>query len=303
MSDPIPFVQDREPRYGEAERLSPLVRRVLARNPGPFTYTGTGVFIIGEGDVAVIDPGPEEAAHLDAIAAAVKGETVSAILVTHTHRDHSEGARALAARTGAPVYAFGPHGEAAALLGDAAAATEEGADRAFRPDQEIGEGWRLSGNGWTIEALHTPGHTSNHLCFALAEEKTLFTGDHLMGWATSVIIPPDGDMDDYLASLHRFLERDDAVYRPTHGPAIDRPQRFANAVIGHRMMRERQIKDMLTKGPARIGDIVAALYRGLEPKLRPAAALSVLAHLIRLEKRGEAMRGDGQPLAAQWRLR
>ena len=301
MTAEIPFLQDRDARYGEAERISPLIRRVLAKNPGPFTYTGTGVFIIGEGEVAILDPGPEDAAHLAAVESAVKGETVTAILVSHTHKDHSQAARTLAARTGAPLYAFGAHGDATPLLGDMSAATEEGADRAFRPDHAIGDGYRLSGPGWTIEALHTPGHTSNHLCFALCEEKTLFTGDHLMGWATSVIIPPDGDMDDYLASLNRFLDRDDAIYRPTHGPAIERPQRFARAVIGHRMMRERQILDRLAIGPAAVPEIVDTLYRGLDSRLRPAAALSVLAHLIRLEKTGAATRGDGAILHALWR--
>lgn len=215
----IPFVKDVAFEYGRPDRLSPLVRRVICRNPGPFTFTGTGTYIVGadEGPLAVIDPGPDDPAHGEALVAAIGTAPVSHVLITHTHKDHCGGARDFASRVGAPVFGGGAH---PGLGEEGATAVEEGADRRFRPDGVLKDGETVRGRGWTIEAVATPGHLSNHLCFALREEKTLFTGDHVMGWSTSVIAPPEGDMGDYLASLEKLLARDDARYLPTHGAPI-----------------------------------------------------------------------------------
>ncbi|GAB4528412.1 MAG: MBL fold metallo-hydrolase [Amphiplicatus sp.] len=291
----IPFVKEFSFAYGEPARLSPLIRRVVANNPGPFTYTGTGTYIIG-GDgaqaVAVIDPGPDDDAHLGALTAAIGAARVSHILVTHTHRDHCAGARRFAERTGAPVLAAGPHPVKHAAC--AAPALDEGADYAFRPDRRIADGEIIQGDGWTIEAVATPGHLSNHLCFALRKEKALFTGDHIMGWSTTVVAPPDGDMGDYLASLDKLLSRDDRVYYPTHGAPIEKPHSFVRAVRAHRLMRDRQILDELKKGRTRIREIAAAIYVDIDRRLLPAAALNVYAHLIRLARDG-AVETDGAP--------
>lgn len=279
MSVSIPFNHDFDPRFGVVEQLSPLVRRVLAENPGAFTFTGTGTYIVGRGKVAVIDPGPDLASHLAALRTALRGETVTHILVTHTHRDHSPLSRPLQALTGAPIFAFGPHSTGREGPEDM---VEEGADRAFRPDHELRDGDRLAGDGWTLEAVHTPGHTSNHLCFALAEEKTLFTGDHVMGWSTSVISPPDGDMAAYMKSLRKLLPRDDALYWPTHGPAITEPQAFVARLIAHREERERAIIACVADGLVTIPEMVARIYADVPAYLHPAAARSVLAHLVHL---------------------
>ena len=237
MPPDIPFVRDLEVTYGRVERISPLIRRVVARNPSPFTYTGTGTYIVGHGEVAVIDPGPLQDDHVAALLAALAGERVSHILVTHTHSDHSPAATPLKDATGAPTYGFGPHGSGRP---DPDVRVEEYGDRAFRPDHQLRDGAAIMGEGWRLEALHTPGHTSNHLCFALAQERALFSGDHVMGWSTSVISPPDGDMQAYMRSLKRLLERDDAIYRPTHGPPITEPRRHVEALIAHREKREAE---------------------------------------------------------------
>ena len=270
------------------ETVSPLVRRVVAANPGPFTGPGTATFIVGHGAVAVIDPGPDLAEHIDALLAALRHETVRAVLVTHTHRDHSPAARAIKAATGAPTYGFGPHGFGRFPSG------EEGADHDFMPDHALRDGEVVDGPGWTMAAVHTPGHTSNHLCLALAEETTLFTGDHVMGWSTSVISPPDGDMAAYRASLARLLGRDDTLYRPTHGPAITDPQTHVKGFIAHRAEREATILARLAAGDRAIPDLVAAIYQGLATGLRPAAGRSVLAHLIQLTDEGK-VGCDGAP--------
>ncbi|MEQ1929186.1 MAG: MBL fold metallo-hydrolase [Parvularculaceae bacterium] len=288
----IPFVKDFPYAYGEAAPLSPLIRRVIAKNPGPYTYTGSGTYLIGRagGALAVIDPGPDDESHVEALMAAIGGGRVTHILVTHTHRDHCGGAHALALRTGAPLYAFGPHPE-----GDAGAAViEEGADREFRPHHLIGDGAVFEGEGWTVSSVATPGHLSNHLCFDLKEEGALFTGDHIMGWATTVIAPPDGSMGDYLSSLEKLLERQDRRYYPTHGAPIERPLPFVRAVRAHRRMRDGQILDQLLKGRARIGDMLPHMYQGLDRRLHGAAALNVLAHLIRLIEIG-AVEADEAP--------
>lgn len=275
--------------YGVVDQVSPLIRRVVAQNPGPFTFRGTGTYIIGRGTVAVIDPGPDLPAHVEALLRALDGETVSHILVTHTHRDHSPAAVALKRATGARTYAFGPHG----ALGEA---VEAGADRDFTPDIRMSDGDAVEGPGWRLEAVHTPGHTSNHLCFALAEESALFSGDHVMGWSTTVIAPPDGDMAQYVRSLKHLLTRDDAVYWPTHGGAIGKPHAHVRALVAHRRMRGSAILAALARGPASAAGLVPLVYHDLDPRLVHAAARSVLAHLIEFEARGDVVR-DG----AVWR--
>jgi glyoxylase-like metal-dependent hydrolase (beta-lactamase superfamily II) len=302
----VPFNRDFSVEYGRVDQVSPLIRRVVAENPGRFTFTGTGTYIVGHGEVAVIDPGPDLPAHLDALERALEGETVTHILITHTHGDHSPAAAPLKAATGAPTYGYGPHPDAdrdrPSSAGDDAP-QEERSDLDFVPDVVTADGDTIAGNGWTVEALHTPGHISNHLCFGLAEEKALFTGDHVMGWSTSVIPSPDGDLGDYLTNLRRLLERDDRIYWPTHGPAITDPHSFVEALIAHREERTRQILERLATGDELIDDMVAVLYADVDSKLHPAAARSVLAHLVLLESTGQVA-ADGEPLGLdrRWRL-
>ncbi|WP_419825532.1 MBL fold metallo-hydrolase [Sphingomonas sp.] len=272
------------PRYGAVEQVHPLVRRVLARNPSPFTFTGTHTHIVGRGEVAVIDPGPDLLEHLDAMTAALAGERLSAILVTHTHRDHSPLAVALAERTGAPV------------IGCAVVASPA-FDESYAPDRVLADGESVVGEGWTLTAVATPGHTSNHLAFALPEARALFSGDHVMGWSTSVVVPPDGDMGAYLASLEQLLNRDEDVYFPTHGDPVREPRRLVRGMIGHRRQRERQVLRVLVAGPATIPAMVATMYAGLDEGLKQAAVASVHAHLIDLARRG-AVTADGD----HWRL-
>lgn len=280
----IPFVREFEFEYGRCDRVSPLIRRVVARNPGPFTFTGTGTYIVGAGEVAVIDPGPPDEAHLEALLRAVEGERVSHVLVTHTHADHSPLARPFAeAVGGAPILAARPP----ALLSLEAVA-EEGDDAGFRPDGVLSGGERIAGPGWTIEVLATPGHASNHLAFALEEENALFTGDHVMGWSTTVVTPPDGDMDAYLDSLDAVMARGFSRLWPTHGPPVTEPGPFLAAYKAHRLAREAQILDRLAAGDRTIAEMVPVLYAAVDRRLWPAASLSVLAHLIRLVRSGQA---------------
>jgi glyoxylase-like metal-dependent hydrolase (beta-lactamase superfamily II) len=276
----IPFRRDFVVEYGRADRLSPLIRRVTARNPSAFTFLGTGTYIVGQGEVLVIDPGPDLAEHRSALLSCLEGERVSHILITHTHEDHCAGARAFQACVDAPTYGFGPHPS------DESQPVEAGADMAFAPDHRLAEGDSVTGPGWRIEVLHTPGHLSNHLCFALAEERVLFTGDHVMGWSTSVIAPPNGHMGAYLHNLRRLMERSDRRYYPTHGAPIDQPQAYVAALLEHRLQREAAILACLRAGQARIADIVEALYRDVPRHLHPAAAQSVAAHLIHLAEEG-----------------
>ena len=267
--------------YGVLEPVTPLVRRLVARNPGPFTFRGTGTYVVGRGTVAVIDPGPDLADHVDALLRALRGETVSHILVTHTHLDHSPAAAALKAATGAPTYGFGPHGGERAAGG-----SEAGADFDFAPDATLRDGDAVEGPGWRLAAVHTPGHTSNHVCFALAEERALFSGDHVMGWSTSVISPPDGDMAAYRRSLERLLERDDALYIPTHGAPIADPKPHVRTFLAHRAEREAEILRRIAAGDETIPAMVAAIYADIDPRLHPAAGRSVLAHLVELVENG-----------------
>jgi glyoxylase-like metal-dependent hydrolase (beta-lactamase superfamily II) len=280
--------------YGVAEILSPLVRRVLARNPSPFTFTGTGTYVVGQGTVAIIDPGPADPDHLDAVAEAVAGETVSHFLITHTHMDHSPGAAPLRARLGGVIAGCAP-----LVLRDDGPRADAGFDPGYAPDRVLADGEAVSGPGWTLRALHTPGHTSNHLCFALEEEQALFSGDHVMGWSTTVVAPPDGDMAAYMASLQKLIGRSDARYYPTHGAPVDEPQRLVKGMIAHRRQRETQILGLLADGPRAIPEMVERMYAAVDSRLWPAAGRSVLAHLIDLETRGQVMRdGEGWKVAA-----
>ncbi len=300
MADDIPFKREFDYEYGRADQLTPLVRRVIAANPGPFTFTGTGTYLIGNGGgMAVIDPGPLMDEHVDAILAALNpGEKITHILITHTHMDHSPAAAPLKAKTGAPIYAYGQHGGPANTD-----KVEEGADRVFEFDCKINDGDVIKGDGWTMECVHTPGHTSNHVAFGLREEKALFPGDHVMGWSTSVISPPDGDMDDYMASLKKLQDRDDEIYWPTHGTAITNPKPFVRAFMFHRRTRDRQIMDCVKDGITTIPDMVARMYRDVDKGLHPAAARSVLAHIIALAKRQEILCDEAEPgLKSNYRL-
>jgi len=278
--------------YGVAERLSPLVRRVLARNPSAFTFTGTGTYIVGNGTVAIIDPGPTDPAHLEAVAAAVAGETVSHLVITHTHMDHSPGALPLRDLLGGAIM-----GCAALMLCDEGPRADAGFDPDYAPDRVLADGEAIGGPDWTLRAVHTPGHTSNHLCYALEEEAALFSGDHVMGWSTTVVAPPDGDMAAYVRSLKRLLERPDKRYYPTHGAPVEEPQRFVRGLIAHRRQRETQILQHLAAGPKSISPMVELMYASVDQRLWPAAGRSVLAHLIDLEACGQVVR-DGEDWVA-----
>lgn len=286
----IPFVRSFEFEYGHCTQLSPLIQRVVANNPGPFTYTGTGVYIIGDKNVAVIDPGPTSDEHMKAIHKALEGRTVTHVFVTHHHIDHSPFAAPLAQAHGCKVYGFGkqpvtPEGGEVRL--------EAGDDLSFTPDIEIRDGFSQKGDGWTLEAIHTPGHTSNHMCYALLEENTLFSGDHIMGWSTSVVSPPDGHMGDYLDSLERVLQRQFDVIWPTHGPCITDVETFVQAYIDHRYHREDQILNCIKQGTSQIADMLPIIYADIDKRLYPAAAHSVLSHLIHMEETGSVKSNYG----------
>ena len=296
----IPFIRDFAFEYGTPHRVSPLVHRVVARNPGRFTWTGTGTLIVGTDEVAVIDPGPDRDDHLAALDQAIDGRPVSCVLVTHNHLDHSALARRLADRHHAPLC--GRRG--LSVANDRGEAREEAGDDAdFRPDLDLFDGWRAKGAGWTITALHTPGHTAEHFCFALEEERTLFCGDHVMGWSTSVVSPPDGHMGSYLASLARVRAMAFSRLVPTHGPAIDAPAAFIDAYVEHRLQRRDDIVAQLRSGTQSVRGLVDRLYTGLTPALRPAAALSVWAHLIQLVEEGVATASSPVDLTSHYALR
>jgi glyoxylase-like metal-dependent hydrolase (beta-lactamase superfamily II) len=298
MAVAIPFNRERGFVAGRADRVSPLVRRVLAPNPGPFTFMGTNSYIVGQGTVAIIDPGPALETHRAALLSAVAGERVSHILVTHTHADHSPLAASLKEATGAIVAGYGPHGAGKA---DEGIVVEEGGDMAFDPELRLSDGARIRGPGWTLEAVYTPGHCSNHLCYGLAEEASVFTGDHVMSWSTSVVVPPDGDMADYMRSLDKLHRRGDRVLWPAHGGPIREPGPFLDAFIAHRQERERQILNALSQGPARIPELVARIYTDVDASLHPAAARSVHAHLIRMVREGRAQVDGAPALGATYR--
>jgi len=293
MASPIPFDKDFDVEPGRVYELSPLLRRITCPNAGMFTFKGTNTYIVGRGRVAVVDPGPDLPEQTEAILRALDGETVTHIVVTHTHNDHSPGVPALVAATGAKTYAFGPHG--AGMRRQWPFASPEGGDLAFKPDVTVPDGGVIAGDGWTLEALHTPGHISNHLCFSLKEENVLLSGDHVMGWSTSVVSPPDGDMADYMASLEKLLGRPETTYWPGHGPAVRDPQPFLRAFIAHRNEREVQIVDCLADGPKTIPEMVRVMYADVPEALHRPAARSVLAHILRMVEDGRIAAEGGTP--------
>lgn len=278
---------------GLSEQCEPLVRRVLAPNPSPYTYTGTQTYLVGAGsELAVIDPGPAGTGvaghadtnvmgHVDAIIAAAGPARITTILCTHTHRDHSPAAAELKARTGALIIGCAP-----LTIDDTGPRADAAFDPDYAPDRVLADGERVTGPDWTIEAVATPGHTSNHLCYSLVESGALFTGDHVMAWSTSVVSPPDGDMSAYMASLQKLHDREDSVFYPAHGPAVEKPRQLVRGMLGHRRQREGQILRLLGEGPATIADMVPRMYKGLDPSLTGAAGRSVLAHLVDLENQG-----------------
>ena len=293
----IPYVRDIQFEYGQVDQVSPMIRRVVANNPGPFTFKGTGTYIVGRGEVGVIDPGPDMEDHLAAILAATAGERISHILVTHHHADHSPLSRPLAKATGAMIYGCA----VAARPVEGEVKLEAGYDD-FTPDVSVCGGATITGAGWTLEAIPTPGHTSNHICYALTEENALFSGDHIMGWSTTVITPPDGDMGDYLRSLERIKARNFDILWPTHGPPITEVTPFIEAYIEHRHERERQILARLAAGDETIKVMVPNIYAAVDSRLWPAAAHSVLAQVIELVRQGEVT-SDGAPgLDSRYRL-
>ncbi|MFC5067171.1 MBL fold metallo-hydrolase [Flaviflagellibacter deserti] len=294
MTETLRFDRSHPGHYGASITLSPLVRRVVANNPGPFTFTGTVSHIVGRGQVAVIDPGPDDPDHIAALLAATAGETITHIVVTHTHRDHTDGVEALRAVTGATVVGCAQHQAARPLLPGEANALDASADRGYRPDRILGEGDVVSDPSWTLEAVPTPGHTANHLAFALREENALFPGDHVMAWSTTIVAPPDGSMADYKASLRRLIARSEDIYYPAHGPSLTNGRRHAEALLKHRELREDQILDALSAGPRTIPDLVASIYVALSPNMFGAAGLSVQAHLEELVGRG-VVRMDAGP--------
>lgn len=286
MSDEIPFDRRFEDQPGHLGRLTPLVRRMLCANPGPFTFTGTCTYVVGSGTVAVIDPGPDDPAHVAALLAALGGENVSHIVISHTHRDHSPAAAALQAATGARIVGCGPHRPARRLALGEINPLDASADQDFVADETMAEGDAISGPGWSLKAIATPGHTANHLAFELAEENALFSADHVMAWSTSIVAPPDGSMADYMASLDKLRGQDHAIYWPGHGGPVREPQRFLRGLIHHRRQREVSILNRLRAGDSDIRQMVRAIYEGLDPRLQGAAALSVYAQLEDLAARG-----------------
>jgi glyoxylase-like metal-dependent hydrolase (beta-lactamase superfamily II) len=267
--------------YAVSEQLEPGIARVLAPNPSAFTYTGTQTYLVGDAELAVIDPGPDLPGHIGALEQAIGGRSVAAIMCTHTHRDHSPAARPLAQMTGAPIIGCAP-----LALEDAGPRADAAFDRDYAPDHMLEDGQSIEVDGRRLTALATPGHTSNHLCFVEQTSRALFTGDHVMGWSTTVVFPPDGDMADYMASLEKLQQRDDRIYYPAHGPPVTNPRQHVRGFIGHRRQRERQVLGLLDKRARSIPEIVAAAYPGLDARLVTAAGGSVLAHLVDLERRG-----------------
>ena len=277
MSAELAFNRSQDVDYGVAQEVAPGVRRIVANNPGPYTFLGTNSYVVGSGEVAVIDPGPAEPSHLEAIAAAIKGERLTHILITHSHRDHCAGARGLQALAGGKIAAFGPTGTARGA--GAPGLSYDFVDPDFVPDRKLADGDTVRGRDFALDVLHMPGHAPDHLCFALVGKRTMFTGDHVMGWNTTVIAPPEGDLAQFLASLERLMQRHDKMFLPGHGGRIQTPQRVVKAYIMHRKWREQTILACLEEGICTVPRIVARLYGTLDAGLKGAAALSVLAHL------------------------
>ena len=282
------------PQAGLLETVAPLIRRRIAPNGGPFTASGTCTYVVGRDRVAVIDPGPDDIDHIEALLEDLAGEEVEAIVTTHTHRDHSPGARLLAALTGAPIVGCGPHRAARPPAASEAPMLDASSDREHAPVRVLAEDDTVAGPGWTLVAVETPGHTMNHLAFALPEAQALFSGDHVMAWNTTIVAPPDGEMRAYMASLDKLRGRSETIFWPGHGGPVRDPARFVRALAAHRRQREAAIRTQVVAGNVRIPEIVAAIYQGLDPRLRGAAALSVFAHLEDLVGRG-LLASDGPP--------
>lgn len=304
MAD-ISFNQHFNPRYGATVSLSPLVQRITCNNPSAFTFHGTASYIVGRGKVAIIDPGPLDDAHLDAVVKALDGRTVSHILITHTHRDHSQLAARLKQVTGAKTYGYGRHGAGARgnLMANGDVRLDASGDTEFEPDVKIADGDVIQGDGWNLEAVFTPGHCSNHMAYALKEDNALFSGDHVMAWSTSVVAPPDGNMADYMASLEVLMARTENVYWPGHGPEKNNPQPFVRAFITHRRMREQAIFNRLNQGDRTIMEVVRSVYSEIDPRLHPAAAMSTLAHIEHLVEQGKVVPENGVALDGIYRVK
>jgi glyoxylase-like metal-dependent hydrolase (beta-lactamase superfamily II) len=302
MADDIPFDKTLDLAPDTVDEVMPGVRRVMADNPGPFTFKGTMSYIIGRGKVAIVDPGPADDKHIAALLDAVRNETVTHIFVTHTHRDHSPAVPAIKAATGATVYAEGPHRTARPLRIGEQKRLDSSGDLDFRPDVMLKDGEVVTGDGWSVEAITTPGHCANHMAYALKDTDVLFAGDHVMGWATTIVAPPDGAMSDYMASLNKLAKRPEQIYFPGHGPAIKEATRFVNYLILHRKAREDSIVHRLGKGETDIPSIVRASYIGIDPRLIGAAGLSVLAHLEDLVTRGVVATNGAPALDGVYRL-
>ena len=303
MSDDIPFDKRFDLPPGKVEEVYPGVRRLLCNNPGPFTFKGTVSYIVGRDRVAIIDPGPLDEAHIEALLDAVRNETVTHILVTHTHRDHSPAAARIKATTGAPTFGEGPHRAARELHVDEAPRLDAGGDREFHPDFKLVDGEMVVGDGWSLEAIATPGHTANHMAFALKDAEVIFSGDHVMAWSTPVVAPPDGAMSDYMASLEKLLHRQETTYFPGHGGAARDAPRFVESYIRHRRGREQSILCRLADGSSDIPTLVQGIYVGLDPRLTRAAGLSVFAHLEDLVARGLIVTDGAPSLNGVYRLR
>jgi glyoxylase-like metal-dependent hydrolase (beta-lactamase superfamily II) len=302
MAEDIPYDKNFDLAPGRVDEVMPEVRRILCNNPSPFTFKGTISYIVGRGKVAIIDPGPDDPAHSAALLDAVRGETVTHIFVTHTHRDHSPGVPAIKRATGAEVLAEGPHRAARALNVGEAPRFDASNDTDFRPDRALADGEVVQGDGWTIEAVTTPGHTANHMAFAWKEGNVLFSGDHVMAWSTPVVAPPDGAMGDYMTSLQKLAKRGEPVYFPGHGPAVRNAPRFVAAYILHRKAREASILNRLAKGESDIPSLVTAIYANLESRLVRAAGMSVLAHLEDLVARGAVLSDGPTSITGRYRL-
>jgi len=289
VSEELEFSLDFTPAHGEAVPVAPLVQRVTAPNASAFTFHGTNTYIVGGKSVCVIDPGPDDPAHWQALMKALRGRKVTHIAVSHTHVDHSPLARKLKEMTGAKTVGEGPHRPARPLFHGEVNPFAESSDTDFRPDIRVMHGDRISGDGWVLETLLTPGHCANHAAFALDGTGIVFSADHVMAWSTSIVAPPDGSMADYMSSLDMLLTRDDRIYFPGHGGPVEDPPAFLRALRTHRRMRERAILERIRRGDRKISDLVAAMYRDTDPRLHGAAALSVLAHIEDLSARGEIL--------------
>jgi glyoxylase-like metal-dependent hydrolase (beta-lactamase superfamily II) len=301
MSAELAFNRSQDVDYGVAQEVAPGVRRIVANNPGPYTFLGTNSYVVGSGEVAVIDPGPAEPSHLEAIATAIKGERLTHILITHSHRDHCDGARGLQALAGGKIAAFGPTGTARGA--GAPGLSYDFVDPDFVPDRKLADGDSVRGKDFALDVLHMPGHAPDHLCFALVGKRTMFTGDHVMGWNTTVIAPPEGDLAQFLASLERLMQRHDKMFLPGHGGRIQTPQRVVKAYIMHRKWREQTILACLEDGICTVPRIVARLYGTLDAGLKGAAALSVLAHLEYLIDRDLVAADGANALSSVFYLR